>query len=95
VKSNHEPSPDSQAPTTKRKGSKSKLHLRAGAKQFATDLHSEKPSLAYDSHDTVVIRPPIKRINNHYIPVRKDFAGNLRNNGRAVIDLFERKLAQR
>lgn len=37
----------------------------------------------------------MKVINNHFIPVKKEFDSNLRNNGRAVIDLFERKLAQR
>jgi hypothetical protein len=37
----------------------------------------------------------VRRINNHFIPVKKDFQGNLRDNGRAVIDVFERNLAKR
>lgn len=43
----------------------------------------------------MIIRTPAKRINNHFIPVKKDFKGQLRDNGRAVIDLFERNLARR
>lgn len=45
--------------------------------------------------DNVIIRTPVRKINNHFIPVKKEFAGNLRNNGRAVIDIFERNLARR
>ena len=37
----------------------------------------------------------MKKINNHFIEKKKGFESGLRDNGRGVIDLFERNLAKR
>ena len=75
------------APTTKRKFQipRPKTKVKAYAQETEPDIQVQN----------LVIRSPIKKINNHFIPVKKDFKGNLRDSGRAVVDLFERSLARR